>query len=44
MVVVELVTTNMVVVVGAVEEMRGYQKVCGILNHNIFKHFDIDLI
>ena len=37
-VVIELVASNVVVVVGAVEEVRGFQKVYGILNHNLFKH------
>ena len=36
-----VVVSNVVVVAGAVEEMRGYQKVYGILNHNLFKHHDI---
>ena len=42
--VVELVASNVVVVVGAVEEVRGFQKEYGILNHNLFKYYNIDLI
>ena len=43
-VVVVVVVVVGVVVVGAVEEVRGFQKEYGILNHNLFKHYNIDLI
>ena len=42
--VVELVASNVVVVVGAVEEVGGFQKEYGILNHNLFNNYNIDLI
>ena len=43
-VVVVVVVVVGVVAVGAVEEVGGFQKEYGILNHNLFKHYDIDLI
>ena len=43
-VVVVVVVVVGVVVVGAVEEVRGFQKEYGILNHNLFKHYNIDFI